>query len=197
MPQATGSTCSPKTLSHSCTQEQISRAFPGALVRIENVTHKANGAVKRSDTVYPGSFVLIAAPEGTMAHGQILPIAVGMAVETSSKKGKLVVAWYLPEMGQVENFRGGGKHKIADLFGAWAPVEGMSVETLKRCRLPDAIVNVQAVLESNFDLTAESALPYDLFDALRMRHSIDLSGFNTSMTRRSNTYRSYVLMRGV
>ena len=170
-------------------QDIVAQLYPGAdipgapheaLVRIENVTHKANGAVKRSDTVYPGSFVLIAAPEGTMAHGQILPIAVGMAVETSSKKGKLVVAWYLPEM--------------ADLFGAWAPVEGMSVETLMRCRLPNAIVNVQAVLECNFDLTEESALPYDLFDALRMRRSIDLSGFNTSMTRRGNMYRSYVLM---
>ena len=80
-----------------------------ALVRIEHVAHKAKGAVKRSDTVYPGSFVLIAAPEGTMAHDQILPIAVGMAVETSSKKGTLVVAWYLPEMGRVENFRGGFK----------------------------------------------------------------------------------------
>ena len=94
-------------------------------------------------------------------------------------------------------FRGGFKHKVVDLFGAWAPAEGMSVETLKRCRLPNAIVNVRAVLECNFDLTEESALPYDLFDALRTRHSIDLSGFNTSMTRRGNMYRSYVLMRGV
>ena len=68
---------------------------------------------------------------------------------------------------------------------------------VKRCRLPDAIVNVRAVLECNFDLTEESALPHDLFDALRTRHSIDMSGFNTSMTRRGNMYRSYVLMRGV
>ena len=73
-------------------QDIVAQLYPGAdipgvpheaLVRIENVTHKANGAVKRSDTVYPGSFVLIAAPEGTMAHDQILPIAVGMAVDTS------------------------------------------------------------------------------------------------------------------
>ena len=58
-------------------------------------------------------------------------------------------------------------------------------------------MNVWVVLECNFDLTEESALPYNLFDALRMRHSIDLSGFNTSMTRRGNMYRSYVLLRGV
>ena len=73
-------------------QDIVAQLYPGAdipgvpheaLVRIENVAHKANGAVKRSDTVYPGSFVLIAAPEGTMAHDQILPIAVGMAVDTS------------------------------------------------------------------------------------------------------------------
>ena len=99
-PRQTRSTRSPKTSSHSCTQEQIYRAFPHeALVRIENVTHKANGAVKRSDTVYPGSCVRITAPEGTMAHDQILPIAVGMAVETSSQQGPLVVAWYSPDMG--------------------------------------------------------------------------------------------------
>ena len=99
----------------------------------------------------------------------------------------------MPEMGQVENFRGGGTHKLADLCGAWAPVEGMSVETLKRCRLPSAIVNVQAVLECNFDLTEESALPYDLFDALRTRHSIDLTGFSNSLAWR--LYKCDALMR--
>ena len=34
----------------------------------------------------------------------------------------------------------------------------------------------------------------DVFDALRTRHNIDLTGFNSSMTQRGNMYRSYVLM---
>ena len=72
----------------------------------------------------------------------------------------------------------------------------LSLTVLKTCRLPGVLVNVAPVLENNFELTGESALPYDIFDALRTRHGIDLSGFNASMTRRGNMYRSYVLMRG-
>ena len=74
----------------------------------------------------------------------------------------------------------------------------MSVEDLTKCRLPDPILFSQSVLEANFDLTEDNqSLPYDVFDALRTRHSIDLTGFNMSMTRHGNIYRSYVLLRGV
>ena len=89
------------------------------------------------------------------------------------------------------------KKHILDVFGAWSPLDEMSVEDRTIRRLPDPIVAAQSILEANFDLTEENrSLPYDVFDALRTRHSIDLTGFNMSMARFGNLYRTYVLMRG-
>jgi len=121
---------------------------------------------------------------------------VGQVVDTSCKIGSLLVAWYLPQLARMENFRGGRKKQILDVFGPWSPVDEMSVEDLTKCRLPDPILQIECVLEANFDLTENQTLPYDVFDALRTRHSIDLTGFNLSMTRHGNLYRTYVLMRG-
>ena len=83
------------------------------------------------------------------------------------------------------------------MFGPWSPVDELCVDDFRKCCLPDPIVQAQSVLEANFDFTDNQTLPYDVFDALRTRHSIDLTGFNLSMTRHGNIYRSYVLMRGV
>lgn len=82
------------------------------------------------------------------------------------------------------------------MFGPWSPVDELDGGDLNTCRLPDPIVCTQSVLEANFDLTEQQTLPYHVFDTLRNRHSIDLTGFNASMTRHGNLYRSYVLMRG-
>ena len=107
------------------------------------------------------------------------------------------MAWYLPQLARQANFRGGQKKQIIDVFGPWLPVDEMAAEDLTKCNLPDPILHVQSVLEANFDFTEHQTLPYDVFDALRNRHSIDLTGFNSSMTRHGNLYRSFVLMRGV
>ena len=87
---------------------------------------------------------------------------------------------------------------MLDVFGPWVPVHDMEFQSLRQCRLPDPIVNVRStsILEASFTLTEEQALPYDVLDAMRTEHSIDLTGFNMSMTRRGNCYRAYVLMRG-
>ena len=127
-------------------------------IRIGIVKRKADGTIKRSHTICPGSFVLIAAPESTRAHDQTLPTAVGMAVETPSRNGKLVVALALPEMGRVKKYKAGARTN-ADLFGAWAPVDSMSAEALRHCRLPVPIVRVQLVLACAFDLTDCNQLP--------------------------------------
>ena len=82
------------------------------------------------------------------------------------------------------------------MFGPWSPVGEMAAEDLTKCRLPDPILHSQSVLEANVDFTPNQTLPYDVLDALRNKHSIDLTGFNWSMTRNGNIYRSYVLMRG-
>ena len=83
------------------------------------------------------------------------------------------------------------------MYGPWVPADEMDQEELSKCRLPSPILDAQSVLEANFNLTEHQTLPYDVFDALRIRHRIDLTGFNMSMTRYGNMYRSYVLMRGV
>ena len=167
-----------------------------ALVRIEGLTHDAARDAIRSKVLIAGSNIVVAAPEGTRAHGHALPIMVGQVVDTSCRRGTLLVAWYLPQLAPQANFRGGPKKQIIDVFGPWSPVDELAAGDLKTCRLPDPIVHIQSVLEANFDLTEQQTLPYHVFDTLRNRHSIDLTGFNVSMTRHGNLYRSYVLMRG-
>ena len=117
-------------------------------------------------------------------------------METSSKKDTLVVAWYVPELARTETFRGGKKKLVLDLFGPWAPFDDLTAEAVKRCRLPSPLVHLQSILECNFEFTDIGGLPHDVFVALRLRHGIDMTGFNSSMTQRGNMYRSYVLMRG-
>ena len=111
-------------------QDIIAQLFPGAdipnlphdsLVRIEGVTH-ANGRVMRPNTIYPGSLVLIRAPDDAMAHGQALQIAVGMVIDATPRRGDLPVAWYVPELSRMENFRGGSKKNVLDVFGPWTAV---------------------------------------------------------------------------
>ena len=167
-----------------------------ALVRIEGLTHNSAQYANRSNELVVGSHIVAAAPDGTRAHGQALPIVVGQVVDTSCRRGSLLMAWYLPQLARQANFRGGQKKQIIDVFGPWLPVDEMAAEDLTKCSLPDPILHVQSVLEANFDFTELQTLPYDVFDALRNRHSIDLTGFNASMTRHGNMYRSYVLMRG-
>ena len=167
-----------------------------ALVRIGGVTHTYTGSAMRSTIISPGSLIVMAAPNGMTTHGHEVPIIVGMVVDTSSKNGILAVAWYLPELARMENFRGGAKKQIVDMFGPWVPVDDMSMEAASKCHLPVPIVSLQSVLKCNFELGEDLTLPYDVLDAVRTRNSTDLTGFNLSMTRRGNIYRSYVLMRG-
>ena len=206
LPHTRPDATAPSSQRHEFPHDMIAQWYPGAdvpkianesLVRIEGLTHHYNGGPAiRSTVVVPGSNVLIAAPEGTTAHGQSLQILVGQVVDTSCKRGTLVVAWYLPDLARVENFRGGRKKQVIDVFGPWTPMDDLGATVLNNCRLPDPIVPIQSILEANFDLTEDHTLPYDVIDTLRSRHSIDLSGFNTSMTRYGNLYRSYALMRG-
>jgi len=51
-------------------------------------------------------------------------------------------------------------------------------------------------LECNFELSEAETLPYDVFDALRTLHNIDVTGFTFSMTHKGNLYRSYALLGG-
>ena len=113
-----------------------------ALVRISGATHTATGSAKRPTTISPGSLIVMAAPKGTTAHGHEVPIIVGMVVDTSSKKGILVVAWYLPELARIENFRQGAKNMwICSGLGCpwttWAWRQPASVT----CQVPSLVLS--------------------------------------------------------
>ena len=195
--QSARSTCSGRTASRVPNPSADLPNIPhDALVRIEGLTHDSARAAVRSNVLVVGSHIVVAAPDGAKDHGQALPIVVGQVVDTSCRKGSLLVAWYLPQLARQENFRGGKKKQMIDVYGPWSPADEMASVDLKTCCLPDPIVHIHSVLEANFDLTEQQTLPYHVFDTLRNRHSIDLTGFSASMTRHGNLYRSYVLMRG-
>lgn len=204
LPHTRPGACAPGSHCREFPQDIIAHLYPGAdvpnlphdaLVRIDGVTCTAAGTSIRSHVLAPGSYIIMAAPPGTTAHGQELPTVVGQVVDTSSNEGVLAVAWFLPQRARVDTYRGGQK-QIVDVCEPWVPADEIAAEALRESRVPDPIVKVQSVLEAKFDLTADQVLPYDVFETMRTRHSICLTGFSLSMTRRGNMYRSYVLMRG-
>ena len=172
-------------------------SIPAAnLVRIDGVTHKANGQRLQSDFITPGSLVIIAAPQGTQAREKNMTILLGMVVQTSTRRGTLTVAWYVPALSLVETFRNRTSRQILDVYGPWRPTDELTAATLQTCVLPSPLISLTSVLECNFELTENNELPYSVFDALLARHNIDMTGLNMSSTRRGNMYRSYVLMKG-
>lgn len=96
----------------------------------------------------------------------------------------------------VRRARGGRKKEVLDIFGSWAPMEDFSVAAMRQASLPNPLVNADDILEWNFDWGPDRTIPYETFDALRVRHNIDVTGLNLSLTHRGNLYRSYALLRG-
>ena len=182
--------------------------FPGAdipaiptdaLLKIEGVTHTKNDAAIRSNIIRPGSFLLVRVSQDTIVHNLPVAFLIGVAVETGSSISsdkRVVVVWYVPSLAPAETFRSGAKKKILDVFGPWTTVDGMSLAQLRSCRLPAPLVHLDDVMECNFHLTPDGTLPYDVFDALRRRHGIEITGLSMSMTHRGNLYRSYALLGG-
>ena len=59
---------------------------------------------------------------------------------------------------------------------------------------PPPVVHLSDILECNFDLSSDATLPYDVFDALRSHHGIDVTGLSVSSAHRGNLCRSYALL---
>ncbi len=188
-------------------QDHLSQLFPGSdvppipvdsLLRVEGVTHVRGKRVK-SDLIVPGSLLVVRVPEGTQVHGHPVPFLVAVAMQTPSlhtASDKLLVAWWLPSLSKAETFRAGKKREVVDLFGTWASFDEHGVESLRKASLPDPLVNVDDLLEWNFEWGADRTLPYETLDVLREQHGIDITGLNMSLTHKGNLYRSYALMRG-
>eukprot|EP00974_Lingulodinium_polyedra_P085673 8296482-Lingulodinium_polyedra.AAC.1 len=65
----------------------------------------------------------MATPHGTTTHGQSLPIVVGQVVNTSSKRGVMVMAWRLPQLARVDLLRRSENNRLfmcSDLGHRWA-----------------------------------------------------------------------------
>lgn len=85
---------------------------------------------------------------------------------------------------------------MVDIFGAWEPLETVSVASLRLSSMPSPLVRGEDILEFNFEWGPDHTLPYEILDAVRLQHGIDVTGLNMSLTRRGNAYRSYALLRG-
>lgn len=130
-------------------------------------------------------------------HGFLLPFLIGVAIETPStveRAHDVVVVWYVPGLASAETFRSGTKKKLLDIFGPWKSLHALTLAECRACSLPSPVVNLADILECNFDLSADETLPYDVFDALRRQHGIDVTGLSMSSTHRGNLYRSYALL---
>ena len=188
--------------------DTITQSFRGAdippipaenLLKIDGVTHIAGGLPIRSRVIHPGSLLLVRVPDDTQVHGFPIKFLVAVAVQTSSRMvrdQRSVVMWYVPDLAPVEHFRSGANEKILDIFGPWKSIDDLTVSQLRTCNLPQPMVDLPQILECNFDLSNEGTLPYDVFDALRRQHGIDVTGLDTSRTHKGNLYRSYALLGG-
>ena len=140
--------------SHRTSWRDLPNILHDALVHIEGLTHDSARAAVRSNMLIVGSLIVVAAPDGTRAHGQSLPIVVGQVLDTFHRNvDSLLVAWFLPQLARLVNYRGGQKRQLLDVFGPWVPADEMDQEELSKYKLPNPILDAQSVLEANFNLT--------------------------------------------
>ena len=132
-------------------------------------------------------------------HGLLLPFLIGVAIETPSTVARahdVAVVWYTPGLTSAETFRSCTKKKVLDIFGPWTSLHTLALAECRERNLPSPVVNLADILECNFALSSDGTLPYDVFDALRRQHGIDVTGLSMSSTHRGNLYRSYALLGG-
>ena len=169
------------------------------LLNIDGIKHTKNNMV-RTAKIYPSSLLMVRAPPpGISVHGVLLPFLIGVAIETPStleRAHDVVVVWYVPGLASAETFRSGPKKKLLDIFGPWTSMRAFSVAEYQVRSMPSPVVHLADILECNFDLSSDETLPYDVFDALRSHHGIDVTGLSVSSTHWGNVYRSYALLGG-
>jgi hypothetical protein len=187
---------------------QICLMYPGAdvprvpaadLVHIEQVTHKADGQPIReqSNRITHGSLVVTRVPIDCKVRGYPIPFLVGQALdELITGSGKFLVAWFAPPLAPAMTMRPGKRTHILDIFGSWCTTDHMSVPHLRESNFPDPWIAVDDVLEANIEFAEDDTLPYWVFDALRLKHGIDVTGINFSRTHRGQLYECYALGDG-
>lgn len=139
--------------------------------------------------------VVCKATPATTCRGTLLPFTLAQVVALPRHaEDDVMVAWWVPSPGANVNFKKGRTKQVMDLFGPWRPMGQMTVAELTGTAMPEVLVSQQACLEMNFSLTAEHELPFEVFEALRKKHSIDVTGLSLSLTKRGNVYRRFALL---
>ena len=67
---------------------------------------------------------------------------------------------------------------------------------LRESNFPDPWISLRVVLLANMEFTDDGTLPYWVFDALRLKHDIDVTGMNFSRTHGGQLYAAYALGDG-
>ena len=191
---------------------QICLMYPGAdvpripaedLVRIAKVTHHADGEPlqEQRTTITHGSLVVTRVRPECNVRGHPIPFLVGRALDelpmdaVAGSRGFLV-AWFAPPVVKATTFRSGQKADVLDVFGPWHATDLMSLPQLRASNFPDPFVSLHDVLLANMEFTDDDTLPYWVFDALRLRHGIDVTGMNFSRTKGGQLYGCYALCDG-
>ena len=107
----------------------------------------------------------------------------------------ILVSWWLPGQSQAADFKPGKKKQVVDLFGPWRPMSTMAIPDLSGTTMPEPLISQGALLEVGFEFSENKELPFKVFDALRMKHSIDLTSLTHSLTKRGNVYRRFAMLR--
>ena len=150
-----------------------------------------------NDVLTPGCMIIRTAPPGTTINladwTMTMPILVAQVVDCSFADDTLVLLYWLPQPAPVMRASGGKKKMIPDVFGPWIALHSLALADAQEVHLPDIIMNKTDILEV-FDMTADDKLPYRIFDKLRTKHGIDMTGLSLSQTHLGNIYRAHVLM---
>ena len=72
----------------------------------------------------------------------------------------------------------------------------MSVPHLRESKFPDPWISLGDVLLANMELTDDDTLPYWVFDKLRLKHGIDVTGMNYARTTGGQLYAAFALSDG-
>ena len=128
--------------------------------------------------------------------GVKLPFNLGLVLSSPTERSPhLLVTWWVPPLSPVVDHKPGAKRTIPDLFGAWVPLDDITVTEALMLELPDCVLLPSDVLIPNILMEADGTIPYCILDELRSQHAIDVSGLQVSRTQKSNLYRSHVLSR--
>jgi hypothetical protein len=193
---------------HSSSDRHICLLFPGAdvpripaedLVRVEGLTHDKNREPIRRDagTIIHGSTVVVRATDDSTFRGFPMPFLVGQAIdELIQGDGKFLVAWFAPTIAAAETFKKGTKALTLDIFGEWTTTDTMTIADIRNSKFPDPYISHRQVLEANFHWKDDGTLPYWIFDSLRLKHNIDVTGNNLCRTHGGNLYQCYATQDG-